>query len=255
MEYIELYCFSPDGCREHAKQTPSTAEETFGFTYVISQDGSAGNAFTLTPVSALAHPGGIIPDEYLTWEQVRDAKACYLSHVIKAKWNKAHVDALVSFFINLESHPYNNTSEGKQALVWYQAHAREDWRRKLGTAESFNLAILNSTLLANFKKKANGLAAQNKVSCPTSQPVHLANDPAHLCTALLLRLYAPRVTPIPTSEQHLTSMHHTLYHHGSHTTPPNMHNVSHFVPHSPSPTPTIPSRIRNPPTMRHAHYT
>ena len=73
-------------------------------------------------------------DENLTWEQVCGAKACYLSHVIEAGWDKSHINALVSFFINLDSHPYNHTPEGKQALVWYQAHAREEWHRKLGTA-------------------------------------------------------------------------------------------------------------------------
>jgi hypothetical protein len=119
MKYIELYCFSPAGCRDHTNQRLSTAEEAFGFTYGVSPDGSAGNALTLKPVSALAHPGKIVSDENLSWEQIRDAKSCYLSHVIEAGWNKAHVDALVSFFINLDSHPYNDTPEGKPALVWY----------------------------------------------------------------------------------------------------------------------------------------
>ncbi|KAI0262497.1 hypothetical protein BGY98DRAFT_1182265 [Russula aff. rugulosa BPL654] len=60
-------------------------------------------------------------------------------------------DALVSFFINLDSHPAhspNDTPEGKQALVWYQAHARVDWHRKL----------------ANFKKKAKDLSIHNNVT-------------------------------------------------------------------------------------------
>ena len=74
------------------------------------------------------------------------------------------MDTLVSFFINLDSHPYNDTLEGKQALVWYQAHAREDWNQKLGTMESFNLVILNKTLLTNFKKRANDLSIQNNIT-------------------------------------------------------------------------------------------
>ena len=163
MKYIELYCFSPAGCCDHTGQRLSTADEAFGFTYGLSPDGSSSNALTLKPVSALAHPGKIVPDENLTWEQIWDAKDCYLSHVIEAGWDKTHVDALVSFFINLDSHPYNDTPEGKQALVWYQAHAREDWHRKLGTAESFNLAILNKSLLADFKEKANDLSVQSNI--------------------------------------------------------------------------------------------
>jgi hypothetical protein len=48
----------------------------------------------------------------------------YLSHIIETGWDKAYTgtDALVSFFINLDSHlahSPNDTPEGKQALVWY----------------------------------------------------------------------------------------------------------------------------------------
>ncbi len=208
MKYIELYCFSPAGCRDLANQRLSTVEEAFGFTYGISPDGASGNALTLKPVSALAHPGKIIPDENLTWEQVRDAKACYLSHVIEAKWNKAHVNALVSFFINLDSHPFNNTPEGKQALVWYQAHAREDWHRKLGTTESFNLAILNKTLLADFKKRANDLSVQNnvtQVSYPPLQPVHPTNVCTHSC--IVPTLTPPRTLHILGTTSACAHMH------------------------------------------------
>lgn len=170
MKYIELYCFSPAGCRDQAGHKQSTAEEAFGIAY-FSPDGSANTSLALKPISALAHPGKIIPDDKLTWEQVRDAKACFLSHVMEAGWDKTHIDALVSFFINLDSHPFNDTPEGKQALVWYQAHAREEWHRKLGTPESFNLALLNRNLLTDFKNKAKETITQNnvqQVSYPTA---------------------------------------------------------------------------------------
>ena len=71
-------------------------------------------SISLKPDSALAHQGKIIPDEDLTWEQVRDAKACYLCHIIEAGWDRPHVEALVSFFINLDAHLYNDTREGKR---------------------------------------------------------------------------------------------------------------------------------------------
>jgi len=179
MKYIELYCFTPAGCRDHVGQklSESTADEAFGFTYGISADGSASNSLTLKPVSALAHLGKIIPDENLTWEQVRDAKTVYLRHIMEAGWNQAHVNALITFFIELDGHTYNSTAEGKQALVWYQAHAREDWHQKLSTSESFNLARLSKTLLADFKIKANDLSTQNNISLhfPTLSPIQLAN--------------------------------------------------------------------------------
>ena len=163
-KYIELYCFSPAGCRDHANQRLSTADEALGFTYGISSSDPNNASLFLKPLSALSHPGKVIPDSELTWEQVRDAKACYLNHVSLAGWDMTHVQALVAFFVNLDSHPYNVSPDGKQALVWYQAHAREDWHRKLGTAESYNLALLNEDLLAEFKKEASDLSIQNHVS-------------------------------------------------------------------------------------------
>ncbi len=168
MKYVELYCFTPAGCRDHANLRTSTADEAFGFSYGFSTDGTASSALTLKPISALAHPGKIIPDENLSWEQVRDARACYLSHVVKAEWDQDHVNTLVLFFINLDGHPFIHSSEGKQALAWYQAHVREDWHRKLGTTESFNLSILNDMLLAAFKKKADDVSVQNNLAAMVS---------------------------------------------------------------------------------------
>ena len=125
-KYIELYCFTPASCCDHINQKLSTADEAFSFSYGISPYNSTGGTLTLKPVLALSHPGKIIPDTDLTWEQIRDTKACFLSHIIEAKWNQSHIDALMLFFLNLDGHPYSDTTEGKQALVWYQAHACED---------------------------------------------------------------------------------------------------------------------------------
>jgi len=164
MKYVELYCFTPAGCHDHANQRTTTADEAFGFSYGITPDGATGNALTLKPVAALAHPGKIILDEHLTWEQIRDARACYINHIVEAGWDQQHVNALALFFVHLDSHRFTHSSEGKQALVWYQAHVREDWHRKLGTTDSFNLSILNKSLLTMFKMKADDASVQNNVA-------------------------------------------------------------------------------------------
>ena len=214
MKYVELYCFTPAGCRDHAKQRITSADEVFGFSYGISPDGSVNNFLTLKPVSALSHPRKTIPDENLTWEQVRDAKACFLSHIMEAGWDQEHVDALALFFINLDNHPFINNPEGKQALVWYQAHARDDWHRKLGTPDSYNISILNDTLLALFKKKADDLSIQNNVALVSQfcLPAH-----SHLADPCPHRLTQPtRIIPTPlrhvprnacTCTMHLYTVH------------------------------------------------
>jgi hypothetical protein len=109
----------------------------------------------------------------------------YLSHIIETGWDKAHTgtDALVSFFINLDSHPAhspNDTPEGKQALVWHQAHARVDWNRKL----------------ADFKKKVKDLSIHNNVT--QAHALHLYT-PMH---CIYLHPCAPCVAPSSTVVYH-----------------------------------------------------
>jgi hypothetical protein len=114
-KHIKLYCSSPAGCRNHANQRLPTAVEAFGLTYGISADGSASNSLTFKLVSAPAHPKKITPDEDPTGEQLCDAKACYLSHVMEASWDKTHMEAHVVFFIRprqslIQQHPRRKAS-------------------------------------------------------------------------------------------------------------------------------------------------
>ncbi len=66
MKYIELYCFTPAGCRDLTKQKLTTTDKAFSFTYSTIPDGLSNNSLTLKSISALSHPGKIIPDEDLT---------------------------------------------------------------------------------------------------------------------------------------------------------------------------------------------
>jgi hypothetical protein len=84
MKYVKLYCFTLAGCHDHASQRATTANKAFSFLYGLSANSMASSTLTLKPVSALSHLGKIIPNENLFWEQVYDAKSCYLSHIVKA---------------------------------------------------------------------------------------------------------------------------------------------------------------------------
>jgi hypothetical protein len=126
---------------------------------------------------------------------------------LKQGWDKAHtgIDALVSLFINLDSHPahsHNDTPEGKQALFWHQAHAREDRHRKL----------------ADFKKKAKDLSIYKNVTqhlltslCSThgtflhppshtscGPPAHSSSPPTRLHMPRTLRHASTNLRPHPT---------------------------------------------------------
>jgi hypothetical protein len=98
------------------------------------------------------------------------------------------MDALVSFFINLDSYPahsHNHTPEGK-ALVWHQAHAREDWHRKL----------------ADFKKKAKDLSIHNNVTQAHWHALHLYSPRTAFTSPLR---YSTRAAP-----SHIV-VHHTRH--------------------------------------------
>ena len=243
-KYIKLYCFSPAGCCDHANQRLSTTDKALGFTYGISASNPTNTSLTLKPLSALSHPGKVIPDSKLTWEQVQNAKACYLNHVSLARWNLTHMQAFVTFIINLDSHLYNVSLDNKQALVWYQVHACKDWHHKLGTAESYNLALLNKDLLAKFKEEAHDLSVQNhvaQVSNPSQPqlwtPLTLPPPLHHMPTQ-----HTPGVSHCPTSHPPCTTWHLTPHAplcttttwHLSHTT---QHHAPHNIPHAPCGTP------------------
>ena len=93
-------------------------------------------------------------------------------------------------------------------LVWYQVHACEDWHCKLGTAKSYNLALLNKDLLAKFKKEAHDLSVQNhiaQVSNPSQPQLQTPLTlPHHMPTQ-----HTPGISHRPTSHPPCTIWHLT----------------------------------------------
>jgi hypothetical protein len=174
-------------------------------------------------------------------------------------------DALVSFFINLDNHSYNDTPEGKQALVWYQAHAREEWHRKLGTTESFNLAILNGTLLADVKKKANDQSMQNNVTQVSNRSIHpprnelnptptfTPHTPAHPWWHTTP--HAPRTAPMCFPAPHAPHAHAPPAHHALHSHAPLTHHASHAPCAAPTYIPAHHALHLHAPSAHHALHT
>ncbi|KAG1859981.1 hypothetical protein C8R48DRAFT_605470 [Suillus tomentosus] len=139
-DYIELWYFSPDGCKEALRTARSVADD-FGLTRVDDQ-------LTIRPAYAFKASKSAIADHDLPFLTFLRAKNLFLMQLSKAKWPQSHIDALSLFFWHLENHPIRNNSEiGDTVILHYASRVRLDWHDRLKRDEGFNIAIINETLL------------------------------------------------------------------------------------------------------------
>lgn len=139
-DYVELYYFTREACADAQSQTRSIAEDAFSL--AKSDDG-----LVLRSVATAKPSRNVILDKDLTWSQFGVAKINYLRQISKLKWPPKHIDALTTFFFNLEIHEYRNRNKGDEALLSYACRSRREWHVKLKLNEGFNIAIINARLL------------------------------------------------------------------------------------------------------------
>ncbi|KAG0707932.1 hypothetical protein DFH29DRAFT_979562 [Suillus ampliporus] len=100
MEYVELWYFSPEGCRDASDNSRSTSEDAFGFAKV---DGFVA----LKPVASFKASQKALQDHDLSWRQFDMAKTSYLVHIEKCGWLDKHQQALAMICFNIGI--FNNT--------------------------------------------------------------------------------------------------------------------------------------------------
>lgn len=145
-EYVELWYFSPDGCREAADEAKSAADSTFGFTKV-------DDFIALKPVAAFKPSRKVIQDHSLEWRQFDMAKNSFLLYMNKLKWPEKHQRAITMFFMNVVSHPQRSEPFGERALLLYAARVRRDWHDTLALDNAFDISVFNTTLLKNLAEE------------------------------------------------------------------------------------------------------
>lgn len=145
-EYVELWYFSPDGCRDTADEAKSSADGTFGFTKV-------DDFVALKAVAAFKPSRKAIQDHSLEWRQFDMAKNSFLLYINKLKWPEKHQRALTMFFMNIVSHPQCAEPFGERALLLYAARVRRDWHDTLTLDSAFDIGIFNTTLLKNLAEE------------------------------------------------------------------------------------------------------
>ncbi|THH06159.1 hypothetical protein EW146_g9698 [Bondarzewia mesenterica] len=201
-EYVELYYFTPEGCRETALYANDTSDNT----YAIAED---GDRLTLKTAASTASRH-VIKDAALTWEQVELARPIFFQHISTLQWPAQYIEWNMHFFLRLGSHPYRGRVPfGPRALVHYQARVRRQWHDALAQKRGFNLSIINEALLRQIfdelQQDEKTLVIQSVrfspspvTPTPLTVPTILFN---HAPLTLRFTHYAPPATcymPLPT---------------------------------------------------------
>ena len=142
-EYVELWYFTTEGCREASMATLTTDDETFGI--LKTNSGLALQQINTTKASRNA-----IADEHLSWDQIMTARHNLITAATTHGWPLAHTFALAKFYMNLE----NCKAAGTQTrpLIRYHATVRKTWHQALnGQGKPFDLSVINRTLLRGFE--------------------------------------------------------------------------------------------------------
>ncbi|KAG1793830.1 uncharacterized protein HD556DRAFT_446303 [Suillus plorans] len=171
-EYVELWYFSPDGCKEAMKTSRSIADDTFSLAKLDDQ-------LTIRPASAFKASRSALPDHELPFSIFLRAKNLFLMQANAAKWPQTHLDALALFFWHLENHSIRNNSElGDLVILHYASRVRLDWHDRLKRDEGFNIGIINESLLRSINEeiwdrvRSRTLTASNNAEQTSAQQQH-----------------------------------------------------------------------------------
>ncbi|KIK90574.1 hypothetical protein PAXRUDRAFT_151585 [Paxillus rubicundulus Ve08.2h10] len=117
-EFVELWYLSPEGCRDAAKSSSSTMEDTFSIAKV-------DDVLTMRPVAALKQSCNIVNNFNLPISDFFHAKNSFLVYIEHANWPKRHINALAEFFWHLKNHPICYRQHGDTVMLLYAHCYRE----------------------------------------------------------------------------------------------------------------------------------
>ena len=145
MEYVELWYFTAEGCKEASKATPTTADDTFG---LLNTD----TGLTLQSIKATKASPNAIADESLSWNQIMTARHTMIKTANHAGWPSKHTLALATFYITLESMQAEGCNP--RALILYHAVIQRLWHDAMkGKGQPFNPGIFNEKLYTKLENK------------------------------------------------------------------------------------------------------
>ena len=97
-EFMELWHFTTEGCREAAAIDLATPNDTFSLV-------DTGNGLVLQTIGATTTSTKVIRDEHLSWVQLTEAKMRMIGCLKLCGWNEGEISQLVLFYLSLDVHP------------------------------------------------------------------------------------------------------------------------------------------------------
>lgn len=145
IEYVELWYFTTEGCKEASRATPSVADDTFGILNTKS-------GLALQPIKATKASRNAIVDEHLSWEQIMTARHTLIDTATKVGWDDKLTLSLAKLYINLEG--LKAAGYCPKALILYHAITRKQWHEALrGRGKPFNISIINEELFSKLENQ------------------------------------------------------------------------------------------------------
>lgn len=195
-EYVELYYFTVNACKEAAECERSMADDTFTLSKV-------DDTIALRLINAHKPSTKTVPDARLTWNDISIAKTKLLQCMQDAKWPPKFLMSLAGFYVNLDSHPIREEEGGEQAIIQYQSEVRREWIDAItgnGPQEPFDISSINDERLRRIAAKILYQRQLNAVQRSVESFSHLTKPssdsippPTHAHTATT----RPSPFPIP----------------------------------------------------------
>ncbi|THH10024.1 hypothetical protein EW146_g8500 [Bondarzewia mesenterica] len=108
-EYIELWYFTPEGCRDAAASGISVSDESYAII-------SIGSGLQLRPTVTHSPSKKVVKDADLTWIQFDIAKIAYMRELDKCGWDKETITSMANFFYDVQNNPLLEEEYGIPAL-------------------------------------------------------------------------------------------------------------------------------------------
>jgi len=157
-EFVELWHFTAQGCREAAAIDLATPDDTFNFL-------KTENGVVLQTAGASSVSPKVVKDERLSWDQWSEGKTRLLDCMAGCGWNKHEVLELGRFFLGLDLHPIRSQEYGLQAVLRYQENVRRDWFTAVRQGNPYGIGTISLDLLREYQRMVGiEIQAVNNVS-------------------------------------------------------------------------------------------
>ena len=191
-EFVELWHFTAEGCREAAAIDLATPNDTFGLV-------DTGNSLVLQTIGAKTTSTKVIRDEHLSWVQLTEAKTRMIGCLKSCGWNEGEISQLDLFYLSLDVHPIRAQPYGLEAVMRYQEQVRPDWTASLRLGATYSIAQVNNELIKECREEIGGkIQARHNVSLNISSEENITNTSV------------PHLTSSKPCYQYLALLHSTV---------------------------------------------